>query len=322
MPLKSFKNIVFSGGGLPIFYSYVGILRLLNEYKILSEIKEFAGTSAGAICATLVSLGYKDKELKELIMHFDYNNVRDIQLLNITETFGLESGNKIDLFVQSLIKYKTGNPKLTFKDHYTLTDKKLYIVATCLSTFETEYFSVDTHPDMPIYLAIRMSISLPVLMKPVIFNEKFYIDGGVTNNIPVNIFRDRAHETLVLCGSDLYVPSKKPTYTFEKYCLNMYKCMYNEWAKLKNKEIFGVSDLSLYVNNHMTDMPDDIGYYVLNIKSFEYSAFSLFIKKKAIYKLYRHGYNIATLLLKYFKPVEQPPQLLLYIMNELNSSVK
>ena len=63
-------NLVFEGGG-PKGVSYVGALEALQDKGMLNEVQRVAGTSAGAITATLVALGYSPREMKKILMEFD-----------------------------------------------------------------------------------------------------------------------------------------------------------------------------------------------------------------------------------------------------------
>jgi len=164
------KNLILSGGGLRCM-AYVGALRALEEYGLIQGVEKFAGTSAGAIFATLFSIGYHYTELYDFVRNFNMDNLKDIQILGITENFGLETGLRITRFLESLIKYKTGSRHTTFKEHFQLTGKRLYINATCLDNGTEVFFSVDTHPDMPIVIALRMSIAIPIIISPVRWNN-------------------------------------------------------------------------------------------------------------------------------------------------------
>ncbi|MDQ7860327.1 patatin-like phospholipase family protein [Peribacillus frigoritolerans] len=59
-----FKNLIFEGGGVKGL-AFVGALEILEENHILENIKRFGGTSAGAITALLLGLGYNAKQIRE-----------------------------------------------------------------------------------------------------------------------------------------------------------------------------------------------------------------------------------------------------------------
>ena len=60
-----FKNLIFEGGGVK-GVAYVGALEALQERKILNNVKRVGGTSAGAINAVLIALGFTLKEIEEI----------------------------------------------------------------------------------------------------------------------------------------------------------------------------------------------------------------------------------------------------------------
>ena len=61
-----FKNLVFEGGGVKGI-AYVGALEVLEREKILKNIQRVAGTSAGAMVAVLVGLGYNTEDLRNIL---------------------------------------------------------------------------------------------------------------------------------------------------------------------------------------------------------------------------------------------------------------
>ena len=60
------ENFVFKGGG-PKAIAYVGVQQYLEEKNLLRELKRVAGTSAGAINALLVALGYNAQATKDIL---------------------------------------------------------------------------------------------------------------------------------------------------------------------------------------------------------------------------------------------------------------
>lgn len=71
-----FKNLVFEGGGVKGI-AYVGALEKLDEEGILKDIERVAGTSAGAMLAVLVGLGYTAKEIGDILWEINFQNFMD-----------------------------------------------------------------------------------------------------------------------------------------------------------------------------------------------------------------------------------------------------
>ena len=181
------ENIAFSGGGIGGI-AYVGVLKVLEEEKMLNGIKQYAGCSIGAIFATLISLGYTAEELRRFVEHFRYKDLLDIQLLGLLENMGIESGKHITEVVRKLIERKIGRPDLTFLEHWQLTGRGLHINASCVETDQSEYFSWVTSPHMSVLTAIRMSIAIPPVIAAVKYNGRTYIDGGLHDSFPIGVF--------------------------------------------------------------------------------------------------------------------------------------
>ena len=66
-----FRNLVFEGGGVKGI-AYVGALEVLDKEGILRNIERVAGTSAGAMVAVLVGLGYTTKEISDILWDINF----------------------------------------------------------------------------------------------------------------------------------------------------------------------------------------------------------------------------------------------------------
>lgn len=192
-----FKNLVFEGGGVKGI-AYVGVLKILEDYNILGNIERVGGTSAGAIVAMLVSLGYNSTELEESLtemdlkqfMDNDFGVVRDTFRL-ITDGHGWYKGKKFMEWIERRIEEKGIDKDVTFKEIQDNPKfKNIYIQGTNLSTYRTETFSAEDpkFADMKIKDAVRISMSIPIFFAAVKLNGCFYVDGGLLSNYPVRLF--------------------------------------------------------------------------------------------------------------------------------------
>ncbi|MGA9521608.1 MAG: patatin-like phospholipase family protein [Myxococcaceae bacterium] len=71
-----FRNLVFEGAGVRNC-AYAGALLALEEYGVFEQVKRVAGTSSGAIAATLVSAGYSPPEIRQAMLDLDFARIRD-----------------------------------------------------------------------------------------------------------------------------------------------------------------------------------------------------------------------------------------------------
>ncbi|MGP2504486.1 patatin-like phospholipase family protein [Pantoea ananatis] len=66
--------------------------------------------------------------------------------------------------------------------------KNMFFTGTNYTKKRLEIFSFETTPNMPLYLAARISGTFPWFFKTVLYNNDEYMDGGALNNFPMQIF--------------------------------------------------------------------------------------------------------------------------------------
>lgn len=183
---KSFKYACLFGGGAIRGVAYCGTIKALEELGVDADI--IAGSSVGSIIAGLLAVGYTAQELKEIFLQVNFELFRDLQFA-LGPQFALSKGEVFLDWVRELIeqkfygeKYKKGTHKaVTFSD----LDKNLVIITTDLSSFECKEFSKQETPDFEIATAIRISCSMPGLMKPIEYNNRVLVDGDLQKGSPM-----------------------------------------------------------------------------------------------------------------------------------------
>jgi len=192
------ENIVFSGAGIRI-YSFLGFIKALNEFDLLSNIKSIIGTSSGSLIATLCVLNFKYNEIEEIVLKINTSNLKNINTENIMSFFndyGVDDGSNFSRIIRIIFQHKFNNENITFKELHEKTHKNLIITATCVNTMEIEYFDHEKTPDIPVVNALLMSIAIPIIFKPVKLGEKYYVDGGLIKHYPIDYFKDSKEKTL------------------------------------------------------------------------------------------------------------------------------
>jgi len=190
-----YTNLVFSGGGVKGI-SFIGSLIELEKLGLLKNINHFAGTSVGSIIATLIAIGYSPKEIKKLMLNEDrlnFDKIVDssiviVDIYHFINYYGIAYGDYIYEALGQVIYDKTNNEDYTFEDLLRDKNRQLIITATNLNTKNLVYFYHKTYPDLPIRQAIRMSTSVPFLYMPYIYNNEYYVDGGMLNNYIIEVF--------------------------------------------------------------------------------------------------------------------------------------
>ena len=204
--MKTYTNLVFKGGGVK-GVAYAGAIQQLNSMGLLKGIKRVAGTSAGAITAALMAMGYTPDEIEYIVLNeMDFKSFMDkswlpVNLTRVVKHFGWYKGEAFKKWLGEKIKEKTGTARTTFSDLSILTNEKkdnfrdLYVVATNLDRQYPEIFSVEENVNTPIVDAVRMSMSIPLFFKSVIWNSNVMVDGGMGYNYPIDLFDNKKYVT-------------------------------------------------------------------------------------------------------------------------------
>ena len=158
--------------------------------RILDSVRTLVGCSAGSIVCFLIALQFTVDEMIALFEDFteqiaerDFETDLD-NILSFPETYGLNDGAILIDLVKFALKRKHDIEDITFMDLGKRFGRNLVVCGTNLTTFTTDYFSMDSSPQMSVITAIRISCSIPLLFTPVTYNDNIYVDGGVYSNFP------------------------------------------------------------------------------------------------------------------------------------------
>jgi NTE family protein len=205
---SNYKNLVLEGGGIRGF-AYVGAVEILDSAGILKNLERVAGTSAGAITATMIAVGYTPAEMSRLIENLPINQFNDGTITGgisrLRNYFGFYKGQRMANWLEEIIKKKTGDGKITFRQLHdqkiTKGYKDLYLTGSDITYRCLRIFSYENYPDMQIKDAVRISFSIPLYFEPVIINDAgkvlrgipdsgyhLMVDGGLLSNYPIRMF--------------------------------------------------------------------------------------------------------------------------------------
>lgn len=223
MVYKHFTSIVIAGGATKMLCS-IGVLRYLEELKLTKYIKNYIGTSAGAIFSAMFAMGFNSNEILEF---FDENLCKDNQvkqfniddIFNILDTYGLSCGDNLEIFFKRMIIKKLGvmNENITFIEFAKLTGKNLVITVSNLTMEKPEYWSVDTKPNISILKALRASCAIPILFSPIVIDNCYYVDGGLYDNFPINYFQGNPNILKDILGINIKSLNKIEVNNFMDY---------------------------------------------------------------------------------------------------------
>ncbi|MFC7775023.1 patatin-like phospholipase family protein [Flavobacterium sp. GCM10027622] len=188
-------GLVLSGGGAKGL-AHIGVLKEIEKAGI--KIDYIGGTSMGAIVGGLYASGYTADELDSIFRNLDSDAIIQDIIPRGNKTFYEKNNDEVYALTLPFQKLKITVPKGFSKGlyNYNLFSKlthnyrhirdfnQLKIPFLCVATdVETGKGVVFREGSLPMCLAA--SGAFPSLFSPVKIDGKYYIDGGVVNNYPI-----------------------------------------------------------------------------------------------------------------------------------------
>ena len=182
--MKRTKIGLALGGGAARGLAHIGVLKALGENNI--HVDMIAGTSIGALVGACFAKDGEINTLEEIILNIDWKQLAlllDPNLVLLKK--GFIHGEKIKELLCSIIG------DIEFKD----LKIPFRVIATDVITGEEVVIDGGSVAE-----AVRASISIPVIFTPVKFENRFLVDGGIVNPVPVNVVRNMGAEFIIACN--------------------------------------------------------------------------------------------------------------------------
>lgn len=177
--MVAFKDVALalSSGG-PRGFAYIGAIEEIESrgYNITSV----AGTSIGSLIGGIYAAG-KLEEVKDWLFSLDAWKVFTLMDLSISRNHFVKGDRVIDALKEIVPDMAIEDMRIPFS-----------AVATDLYTGEEVVFDKG-----PLFTAIRSSISIPSLFRPVKYGSRTLIDGGIANCMPTNRVHRNGHDILI-----------------------------------------------------------------------------------------------------------------------------
>jgi NTE family protein len=194
-------GLVLEGGGA-LGLAHIGVLQWLYQHHVPVDL--VAGTSMGGLVGGFYATGHSPDEIQQLIQNVNWDQAlsgqlpfRDLSYRRKEDEvefptrieFGLRHG------VQLPAGFNAGQEVSFILDRVTLAYSEVKsfndlptpfaCVATELNTGKQHVFH-----DGSLSLALRATMSLPGIFTPVRSGNNVYADGGLLNNLPVDVAKD------------------------------------------------------------------------------------------------------------------------------------
>ena len=200
-------NDLFIGGGGYSGFHFIGALEYIHQKNLL-DLKNFYGTSIGALIGTLYISGTEPKSMINMFQKIKLEDIVKYEFTNI------QNGLLDDSLLDTLVSFVTDKYKadINLYEFSKITKVNINIYATNVTKNEYTCLSNETNPEVKLKDALKASMSIPFLFKPVEINSEIYIDGCCKNlygSPPKEIF---------IRGYSIILNNKSDGYLFQVMC--------------------------------------------------------------------------------------------------------
>ncbi|MCK9418715.1 MAG: patatin-like phospholipase family protein [Nitrospirae bacterium] len=174
------KIALVLGGGAARGFAHVGVIRALEQEKI--PIDMIIGTSVGSLIGAIYAYDTNSFELEWTAFSLEKDHVFDYGIFSAFTSMGLAKGEKLEAFVKS--KVPVAN----------IEDLKLPFAAVATDLNRGTRVVID-HGSVA--RAVHASSAIPGVFNPVEHQGKLLVDGGVMDNIPISVAREKGADIVI-----------------------------------------------------------------------------------------------------------------------------
>lgn len=206
-------GLVLEGGGA-LGLAHIGVIQWLEEHHI--PVSYVAGTSMGGLVGGVYATGRSAAEVREVVQTINWDEVlkgqtpfpylafrrkQDIREYPSSLEFGLRKG------VQFPAGFNSGQQVSLILDRIALPYSELQsfddlpIPFACVAT-DLQSGKAHVFRNGPLSLALRSTMSLPGIFTPVRSGSHIYADGGLLNNLPVNVAKEMGADVVLAVHLD------------------------------------------------------------------------------------------------------------------------
>jgi NTE family protein len=174
------KIALVLGGGAARGFAHVGVIRVLEREKI--PIDMIVGTSVGSLIGAIYAYDVNSFELEWSAFTLEREDIFDYDLMTVFSGMGAAKGEKLEEFVREKVPVEN------------IEDLKIPFSAVATDLKRGTRVILDRGP---VARAVRASCALPGVFQPVEHQGTLLVDGGVLDNLPVSVARERGADMVI-----------------------------------------------------------------------------------------------------------------------------
>ncbi len=212
------KIALVLGGGAARGFAHVGVIRALEQEKI--PIDMIIGTSVGSLIGAMYAGNMNSFELEWTAFTLQKDDIFDYGIFSAFTGMGLAKGDQLEAFVKTKIPTANiENLKLPFAAVATDLNRGTMVVLDKGSVAK----------------AVHASSAIPGVFNPVDYQGRLLVDGGLVNNIPISVARDRGADIVIAVDISENVTNFNINNLVD-VVLQSVNIMFDENVKYKKKE--------------------------------------------------------------------------------------
>jgi len=212
------KIALVLGGGAARGFAHVGVIRALEQERIPIDL--IVGTSVGSLIGAVYAYDLNSFELEWTAFKLEKEHLFDYALLSAVMGMGMVKGDKLEEFVKAKVPIKN------------IEDLKLPFAAVATDLNRGTRVVLDRGP---VARAVRASSAIPGVFEPVKHQGRLLVDGGVIDNIPVSVAREKKADIVIAVDIGENVRNFKISNLVD-VMLQSVNIMFNENVGFKKKE--------------------------------------------------------------------------------------
>jgi NTE family protein len=174
------KVALVLGGGAARGFAHVGVIRALEQEKVPIDL--VVGTSVGSLIGAIYASDRNSFELEWTAFMLEKETLFDYGLLTAFTGMGAAKGDKLEEFVKTKVPIAN------------IEDLKVPFAAVAVDLNRGTRVVLDRGP---VARAVRASCAIPGVFNPVDHQGRLLVDGGVIDNIPVSVAREKGADIVI-----------------------------------------------------------------------------------------------------------------------------
>ena len=209
------------GGGAARGFAHIGVIRVLEQEKI--PIDMVIGTSVGSLIGALYA-NYRDSfEIEWIAYKLEHDDIFDYTVFNAK--MGPVTGERLERFVRDKIPVRR------------IEELKLPYAAVATDLYHGTRVVLDQGD---LARSVRASCSIPGIFQPVKLHGRMLVDGGVVDNIPIDVARERGADIVIAVDISRDVTNYNITNAIDV-------TLQSVWIMFKQNVTYGTKDADVLI---------------------------------------------------------------------------